>query len=446
PSIKVSVPIPPNMDKLDPYLRAYILTKARPVVKRPRDFDLQSELGLVYAANGLWIEARAAFENAVRLKPEEPLAHLYVAIATQELDGFAAAIPLYRDLTVRFPQFPQGHYRLGDVALRMGDVPVAEKAYEQLITLAPEEWRAYTGLADVRIRQGRFQEAVELLNKALQIDPAAKIAHHLLGLAYRGLGRHEAAEQALKRGLKAEHYPMPDPWADRAPEHMKLLPELLALGRNYLASGQAAKAVATLEPALRWHPGDLRLMLLLANACNEAEEQSKARALLLRVLEIQSTNHAALVALSTSCLDLGETNEALAYTERAVALAPADPKPHLARATVLRALQRFPEALLSFEQAFQLDPENAYIPMEMGDLYLRHLGQTNEALRAFLRADRIDPELFLVKIRLADVYLRLRQTNESHVAIDAARRLNPGEPVLGVLEERYQRLLGPASP
>jgi len=279
------IPASADLEQLDPQLRAYLVEKLNWVREKPRDAERRATLGLVYAANGLWEWARDAFRNVTQLDPNQPLAQMYVAVATQELGDLKEAIRLYRELTVRFPDFAPGYYRLGDGSLRAGEVAQAEAAFGRLISLAPNEWRGYAGLGDVKLRGGQYAEATQALQKAVQLAPEEKIAHQLLGLAYRGLGRTRDAEMELSRGLNAEHYPMLDAWSATAAQHMKLLPDLYDMAKQYSAAGNPAKAVEILEGARTFHPGDTGVMNHLAAAYNQSGQPQKARALLLQVIQ-----------------------------------------------------------------------------------------------------------------------------------------------------------------
>jgi Flp pilus assembly protein TadD len=47
-------------------------------------------------------------------------------------------------------------------------------------------------------KKGEFDLAVRALQRAVAMDPNNSITHHLLGQAYRDLGRNEDAERDLK--------------------------------------------------------------------------------------------------------------------------------------------------------------------------------------------------------------------------------------------------------
>jgi len=50
----------------------------------------------------------------------------------------------------------------------------------------------------VLLRKGESQLAVRSLERAISMDPNNNIPHHLLGQAYRDLGRTEDADRELK--------------------------------------------------------------------------------------------------------------------------------------------------------------------------------------------------------------------------------------------------------
>ena len=434
------VPIPHDLERLEPQLRAYIQEKLEWVREAPRDASRRATLGTVYGANGLWGEARAAFEDAERLDPSEPLAGLYVAIATRELGDLAEAVKLFRQETVRFQKFAPGYYHLGDGLVRAGLAPEAERAFQRMIELAPNEWRGFAGLGEARLRQGKYGEAVELLRRAIQIDPTAKNAHYLLGLALRGMGRMDEAARELRRGENALHYPMPDAWSVTAPQHMRLLQDLYEAADDYAGAGQPAKAVELLESAFSYHSNNPGMMLRLAIAYNKAGAPQKGRELLLKIIAMDNHHLPAYVALAASCAAMGLNDEALAYADQAVKLGPKLAEPYLARANVLLTLGRDAEALSALQEAARCDPRNAQLRIEMGDVSLRNLNRATEALGYYEQALQLDPDSVPALVRLADMHLRQKEPREASEALERVRVLAPDEPVIAVLEKRLRKL------
>jgi tetratricopeptide (TPR) repeat protein len=439
----VEVPVPVDLDRLDPQLRAYIAEKVRWVREKPSDARREATLGMVYAANALWKEALVAFQNTARLKPGEPLAQLYIGVATLELGNLPSAQKVFHNVTARFPDFAPGFYRLGDASLRLGVVPEAETSFQRLIALAPREWRGYAGLAEVRMRQSRFAEAAQLLEKALLLDPTAKNAHHLLGLAYRGLGRMAEAQRELGLGTDAISYPMPDAWSVTARQHMKLLPDQFEMAEDYARAGTPIKGVLLLQTALSYHPGDATVMNNLAVAYLRSGQPDQARSLALQIVHQDDRNQSALLTLSTSCASLGLTNDALTYATRAVEMAPDTAAAHMAEANALLGMERDLAAVAGLQAALRCDPKSVHIHNQLGDVLLRNLKRPEEALKHYQQASQLDPTSVAGFVRLTDVYLRLNKPEAARQTLAQARALAPNEPVMGILEERLRKLTQP---
>lgn len=430
------VPAPKDLAKLEPQLRDYVTANLQWVREAPRRADRHARLGLIYAVNGLWFEARQAFQNAALLDGNEPLAQMYIGVASQETGDFNAAAKTFREVTTRFPKFAPGFYRLGYVELRTGNLDDAEKAFQRLTILSPQEWRGHAGLGEIMIRKGRFSDAVPWLEKALQLEPAAKIAHHLLGQAYRGLGRVEAAEWEQQLGKNAEASPMPDAWSAAAIQHIRVLQDQVQLANECFETGEPGKAVEILERAFAYHPDNFSLMNQLAIALNRANQPQKARALLRQALDKNDRYVPALITLSLCLQMLNENEAALATAERAMTLAPDVPQSHIAKANALLALERDSDALGALQFARRLDPKNAEIPMQMGDILWRNLNRVIEAKERYEEARNLDPVLVPILVRLGDLYLHLGDLDQARACLARLRRLSPALPELRVLEER----------
>jgi len=430
----VTVPTPANPNDLEPQLRSYVEEKVRWVREAPQDPRRQATLGLVYAANNLWSEARTTFENVVRLTPQEPLAHLYVAVCTQELGEPDQALELFRRLTAQFPGSPQGFYRLGESTLRAGRTDEAQQAFERLTQLAPREWRGDAGLGEVFLRRGDPAAAARHLERAVQLDPAARNAHYLLGQAYRNLGRLDDAQLHLSLGLDARHYPMPDPWSETAPVHMKLLPDQMEIAGQLLQEGRAPAAVRLLETALSFQSTNLSLKISLANTFTAAGLPEKAAPLLRQVLDVDPRSVPALIALSASSHARGQDDEALNWADQAIALAPDTAPAHLAKANALLGLEKDREALADMEAAARCDPKNGTLRLEMGDVWLRNLNHPDEALRCYETAAQLEPALVSAQVRLAKLHTEGARTNQARSAIERIRKLDPANSTLPMLE------------
>jgi tetratricopeptide (TPR) repeat protein len=432
----VDVPVPADLEKLDPQLRDYLRLQLKWVQQKPIDPARQATLGIVYAANLLWAEARNCFSNVTRINPKEPLGHLYLAVATQETGDYSRALQLFRQTTKTFPDFAPGFDHLGTALLRAGNAEEADLAFQRLTELAPDEWRGYAGLGEVKLRQNKLTEAAQCLEKARAIEPKARIVNHLLGLTYRGLGRKEDAEWELRVGLNAVQSPMPDAWGLIASEYVRLLPQQIDLASDYLSEGHPAEVLQVLSEAARYHPENLTVLEYLGQAHRSLNQFVQARRIAESMLSLNERSVNAHVLMADVFLDLDLKEEAMNHADRAVALEPDLARPYLVRADVMFALGRTKEGLLARQEALKRDPQNPLIAVDIGDALFRLLGNPQEAEKFYEQSVALNSALPLGYLRLAEAAIQLHQFDRAREAIAQARKLDPQAPELPQLEAR----------
>ncbi len=435
-----SVHLPTDLNTLEPQLKAYIEERAKWVEESPKESYRHATLGTVYAVNGLWNEALLQFDNAATLDPDQPLALLYHAVALQETGELEQSIQQLKLVCRRFPMFPQGFSRLAQAQLKVGEISEAQKAFDRLTFIAPQEWRGHTGLADCLLRQEQPTEALKHLQKSIEIAPHIGITRHLLGLAYQRTGRPEAAEPELAAGAGSVYYPMQDAWSATAPQHFRRLQDQFSVANDYINAGQPDQALPVLLQAAEWHPENISLLTNLARAYLGVGDLNQAQQTLTKLLSIEPKNLSGLVMASEVELNRGDTEKAEQFAKQTVELDPNWPPGHIATANVLLQTGRPKEGYQAYQKAFELDPQNPVLAMELGDVEIRILNRPNEALSTFQKALEINPNLFAIQIRVVDAHIRLGNANEASASLKRARTLSPQDPVLQVLQQRIDAL------
>jgi predicted O-linked N-acetylglucosamine transferase (SPINDLY family) len=119
-------------------------------------------------------------------------------------------LKIYRTLndpTVPFactPMSPQKINRLLEQAIEhqtAGRFTEAEELYRQILAGAPTNFDAVHLLGTLAYQQNRMQEAIDLLVRALKIDPKSAVCRMRLGMALLGAGRLEEAEPQLRQAV-----------------------------------------------------------------------------------------------------------------------------------------------------------------------------------------------------------------------------------------------------
>ncbi len=117
--------------------------------------------------------------------------------------------------------------------------------WEDVIAKAPNNARAYNNLGVELKNKGKFDKAIEQLEKSLKADKNYTSVYFNLGDVQYRLGNYEDAVVYLKKALTLKLNPQ---------LHLDVLNKL---GRTYSAMGQTTNAIETFKEAIRLFPGSM---------------------------------------------------------------------------------------------------------------------------------------------------------------------------------------------
>ncbi len=176
------------------------------VRKTPRFMDAWNKLALTLDAAGLYEEALAAYEQALRRDPA--LAGEYalaMSLIHLKLGRFDQAIAHAELAASRHPA--KARLLLGRAALEQGRPEAAEEHVKQVLDDPNERFRAAVLLARVRTAQGRLEEALELVETTRR-QVAGAAAGPVESLAFvhgdllARLNRNREAEVAFREEIE----------------------------------------------------------------------------------------------------------------------------------------------------------------------------------------------------------------------------------------------------
>jgi tetratricopeptide (TPR) repeat protein len=156
-------------------------------------------------------EAVEAFQQAVRVQPDYPEAHLKLGLAFAALGQddaadkeYQTAVAQYKNFTRRNPKDADAHFHLGLAHTKLGKHDEAVKAYREAVRLQPDDGDKQYELGLAHTKLAQYKEAVAALNKAIEIDPDNFRATDALERAQAGLGRREAFLKQQEKALKGQ--------------------------------------------------------------------------------------------------------------------------------------------------------------------------------------------------------------------------------------------------
>lgn len=214
----VEVPEPQLEGAAEPVREA--LREARDRVERARGSnevalaEAYGHLADVSLAHELIEQARAAYRNAVALRPDRQEWHYLLGLLDIDQGQLAAGI---ESLDRAIDLYPRDHAALIHRArahMDTGDLERAENDFLAARDLVPESPAVLAGLGRVALKQGELEPAVNLLEQALERAPDAGAVHQALGMAHRDLRNTDIARRHLEQGGESSA-PLNDPVLDR---------------------------------------------------------------------------------------------------------------------------------------------------------------------------------------------------------------------------------------
>jgi Flp pilus assembly protein TadD len=174
----------------------------------PKNFDAQLALGRALFGTGNPAGAANVFRTAIALRPKDTTARFFLATSLESAGDYDGALSEYRELLAIDSKSAEGHLGLGVLLVKLGGEKINEGIQElaRAITLNGELYEARITIGRALIQQGRPNEAVEHLQRAVELAPRNPEPHYQLALAYRRLGKTQeaAAEEAIIQKLHAE--------------------------------------------------------------------------------------------------------------------------------------------------------------------------------------------------------------------------------------------------
>ncbi|CQR27567.1 putative UDP-N-ACETYLGLUCOSAMINE--PEPTIDE N-ACETYLGLUCOSAMINYLTRANSFERASE SUBUNIT [Thiomonas arsenitoxydans] len=130
-------------------------------------FNLAEAQGLA----GELAEAVKNYEQALRLQPGHAQARFGLAQVLRQLQGWAAALPHYQLAASMAPDAPMGQY-FWALALHMGGhVQQAVELYTRITERWPDMAEAWVGIGSVQFGMNRLREAIAAYEQALTLQP-----------------------------------------------------------------------------------------------------------------------------------------------------------------------------------------------------------------------------------------------------------------------------------
>jgi tetratricopeptide (TPR) repeat protein len=303
---------------------------------------------------------------------------------------------------------------------KAGEPQEAFEQFEEILESEPENLTAHRGLVEAAYYAGHLEEIAERYESMAESGSKQGLGAYGLGLiaVSRGGGRMQAALTQFEKAASLMPGEADVPYR---------------IGLIYLMNGDHQKAAASLERAIALDPNQSAFFVAMGGALAKMGKSKQALQVMSRILTLTPTASEASKARSIAARVYdplrGTTPELaqdlkkiVAYLEKEViqqALSAVGKilrsHPDIAFAHTLKGmahsrLENDGEAVVAFEQALALQPENPLALIGLGDVYAR-LENWTKARVYYEQALILDPFYLEARKRMADL-ARVRGDHE----------------------------------
>jgi tetratricopeptide (TPR) repeat protein len=265
------------------------------------------------------------------------------------LSQFEKARPMVPKLLAARPHDSEVLYLSGIMENEDGNPEQARIHLEEAVKLDPGNNNAHYHLGVVEVQLHQWKEAVENLQKSIELQIPLPEAHFELAKALRGIGQADKAAEEMKAYQQLK----------KANDASRAAEAAVALADKNLDSGKTDEAIAKYREALESDPNDALYRYKLSVALRKSGDTDGERTQLDQAIKLDPKLAAAQNELGFLLARAGDANGAVEHFQLAVQSAPAWTEAWVNLAAELAVLARFSEAREAISRALSLDPANA---------------------------------------------------------------------------------------
>jgi putative PEP-CTERM system TPR-repeat lipoprotein len=408
--------------------------------------ELQTALAAAYAAQGNGDMAQTALSAALAADPA--YAPALIAQARQKAAGrdFDAALVLVDSILVKAPADPEALKMKGDILMYGKNQPdEGLAAYRKAVASKPGFVAGHAAILTMLLQQGKLDDAgkqLEEMKKAAANNPQTKYFETLLAFQKKDFKLARDLSQQLIRvapnnlaslqlagaiELQANSLLQAESYLSKA---LQIAPEASLPRRMlvtvYLRTGQAAKALATLQPALKGADLDIATNGLAGEVYLQNGDTKKAEEFFTKAAQQDPKNTRARTSLALTHLVTGKDDAALGELQD---IAASDSGTTADMALISANMRRndFDKALKAIDALEKKQPTKPLAANLRGRVLIAKKDIPG-ARKSFERSVSLDPTYFPSVASLATMDLADKKPDDARKRFEAVLAQNPKQP------------------
>jgi tetratricopeptide (TPR) repeat protein len=290
-----------------------------------------------------------------------------------------------------------------------GHLEQAARIYQGILARQSDDPDALHLLGVIALQQGRPQQAVELIVRAIAANPSVAAFHSNLAEGYRALGDLDRAVGCCQVALRLQ---------PNYPEAVN------NLGLALLAQGKPEAAAAQFREALRHRPGIAMVQNNLGNALRLMGNKNEAIAQFQQALALDPSLAEAHTNLGQLLLEVHQLPKAAGHCREAVRLRPNFPEAHNNLGNVLREQGQLAQAKACYAEALRLNPDLAMTYNNIGQA-VQEEGKLEDAVTWYQKGLQLEPGSARIHCNLASALAELEKHEQAIGEYQSALELDP---------------------
>ncbi|MBE9225193.1 tetratricopeptide repeat protein [Phormidium sp. LEGE 05292] len=267
--------------------------------------------------------------------------------------------------------------------LEQGKTLIELQRYEEAINILDQALQIDTKYPDAWVKRGqalsklqKYEEAQKSYEEALKIKSEYSQAWYERGLALEKLNRDELAQESLIKAIEIQpNYA--EAWYN--------------LGEIRIKEKKFQEAYICLTKATEIKPDYSEFWYKLGVVLNQLKQPKKALIALNKALEIESNYVEAWIEHGSTLAELKQNEEALVSFNKALEINSESAEAWQKRGYILGELKRYDEAIASLDKAIQIKSDYAEAWYQRG-VILAKLNNDDEAIASLDKATQIKPD------------------------------------------------------
>lgn len=326
---------------------------------------------------------------------------------------------------------------------QQGHLAEAQSGYRAVLQMNARHFGAMHMLGVTAFQSQKPDVAIDLIEKAIQIDPHVIAAHVNIGMAFTVLGRFEDANRSYERALELnpnlaelhanrcillQEMKRPEDALEACDKAIALRPELVEAYLNRGGILQELKrhedALISYDHALKLRPDFVQALNNKGNVLRDIHRPDEALVCYERAVEINRDYFEAHSNRGNALQDLGRLNEAIAAYDVALSIRSDYMDAYINKGNALLKSSRGDEAITCYDKVLSVNPSHADAYNNRGNAF-NDLKQFHQAVSDYERAISLRPNYAEAFNNYGGVLMSLSRADEALKAYERAIQIKP---------------------